>query len=224
MLKSFSVARILILFVVLILAVTVIELGLINPGELEKMRGMFESLGIWAPFVYVGLYMLLNILLLPATPLMLAAGILFGSLWGGIYTWMGAMLGSTCAFFIARFLIHDFIVKRLLSRFSSIQTHEEYFVRHGFVMTIFLRMTPVVPFNLASVILGATRMPFRDYFFGTAVGIIPGSFLYPELVHSISSADTVRTLLIGLLLIGFILIGYFLRQVYERTLERKSAQ
>ncbi len=218
MFKHFSLVRVLAFFVFLVLAITVIELGFINPAHLDELRGMFQSLGAWAPFVYIGIYILLTILLLPATPLMLAGGILFGGFWGGVYTWVGALVGSTCAFFIARFLAHDLVVRKLLPRFPSIQAHEEYFVRHGFVMTIFLRLTPVVPFNLASVILGATRMPLRDYFFGTAVGILPGAFLYPKFVHSIAEAKTLETFLIGLVLIGFILIGYFLRQVYERTL------
>ena len=72
--------------------------------EMDLMRAWLEEAGWWAPVLYLVLYSLGTLLLLPSTPLNLMGGALFGTGWGTVWTSVGAMLAAILAFWLSRHL------------------------------------------------------------------------------------------------------------------------
>ena len=64
--------------------------------------------------IYLALWLTVPVLCLPGTPLGLAAGALFGSVKGSLYTLIGATAGATLAFLVARYLAGDWVASRRL--------------------------------------------------------------------------------------------------------------
>src|SRR5262249_19572918 len=100
----------------------------------------------------------------------------FGVLWGTVYTLIGATLGASLAFLVARYLARGAIEKRIAgnARFLAI---DRAVGREGFKIVALLRLSPVFPFNLLNYSLGLTRVRFGSYFAACAA-MLPGPLLY----------------------------------------------
>jgi uncharacterized membrane protein YdjX (TVP38/TMEM64 family) len=84
------------------------------------------------------------------------------------------MIGASIAFFIGRYLGRDFAASLIG---GSLGKCDEAIERTGFAMVLYLRLVyfPFTPMNFG---MGLTRVRFLDYFFGTALGIIVGTFIF----------------------------------------------
>jgi uncharacterized membrane protein YdjX (TVP38/TMEM64 family) len=132
--------------------------------------------GIWAGAIYVLVYAGAVALSLPgAVILTLAGGFLFGTAIGATLTVVGATVGATILFLIARSAVGDALRQRagpFLARMS------EGFSRNAFNYLLFLRLVPAFPFwavNLAPALLGMRLLP---YVIATFIGIIPATVIF----------------------------------------------
>jgi uncharacterized membrane protein YdjX (TVP38/TMEM64 family) len=80
---------------------------------LRNALAWMSDLGPLAPLLFVGLYIVACVLLLPGAILTLGAGVVFGVLHGSIAVSIGATLGATCAFLVGRYLARDWVTKRI---------------------------------------------------------------------------------------------------------------
>lgn len=117
------------------------------------------------------------ITLLPSSAISILAGAILGVYWGFLVSYIGNMIGASLAFFLARYLLKDFIQNKILKKYSKINEYEDKLFKNGLGTVIFLRVVPFFPTNLLNFLLGITEVKWKDYFIGTAFGIIPGTFL-----------------------------------------------
>jgi uncharacterized membrane protein YdjX (TVP38/TMEM64 family) len=128
-----------------------------------------------ARLLYMLLYIVGTVLLLPGTALSFAGAVLFGAYEGTLYTWIGATIGATLAFLVAKLLGRDFVEQLFGGRFAAF---DERLRRHGFKGLLLIRLLPIFPFNAVNFGSGLTRIRLRDYVLATAIGIVPGTFVY----------------------------------------------
>lgn len=57
---------------------------------------------------------------------------------------------------------------------------------NGLSAVLFTRLVPLFPFNLINFAWGLTGVSLRDYVIGTAIGIIPGTFVYANLAGAVA--------------------------------------
>ncbi len=158
-----------------ILAVLARALGI---GErLGELRGWIEGLGAWGPLVFVLLYVAAAVAALPGSALTVAAGALFGSVWGILLVSLAATLGASLSFLLARYLARD-AVARWLSGNEKFRRLDELTERHGAIIVALTRLVPLFPFNLLNYGFGLTRLPFKTYVFWSWLCMLPGTALY----------------------------------------------
>jgi uncharacterized membrane protein YdjX (TVP38/TMEM64 family) len=80
---------------------------------------------------------------------------------------------------------------------------------------LFLRLVPLFPFNGLNFALGLTRIKFRDYLFGTVIGIIPGTYVFASIGSS--AKDPTGPLL-------YVFIGLFILLALVPTVYKKFKQ
>jgi len=143
----------------------------LNPQSLSRF---LEAVGIWAPFIFVLIYTIGVCLFVPGTLLTGLGAAIFGAYWGFVYVWIGAMAGASAAFFIGRSLGRDFAASLIGERLNKYDAAIE---RNGFATVLYLRLIyfPFTPLNFG---MGLTRVRFGDYFFGTGLGILVGTFIF----------------------------------------------
>lgn len=133
-----------------------------------------DAAGFWAPLVFIVIYTAGICLFVPGTLLTGLGAAIFGPYWGFVYVWIGAMLGASAAFTIGRTLGREFAASLIGNR---LQKYDEAIERNGFATVLYLRLVyfPFTPMNFG---MGLTRVRFWDYFFGTGLGIIVGTFIF----------------------------------------------
>ena len=135
-----------------------------------------ESHGpVTARLIYVAVYIVGAVALLPGTVLSFAGAVLFGPYEGTLYTWVGATIGATLAYLMARALGRDFVERLFGGRFAAFDRRIR---EHGFTGLLLIRLLPLFPFNAVNFGCGLTGIRLRDYVLATAIGIVPGTFVY----------------------------------------------
>ncbi len=140
----------------------------------EALGNFLETAGPWAPVLYMLIYAIGVCLFLPGTLLTGLGAAIFGAYWGFLYVWIGAMLGASAAFFIGRTLGREFAASLIGDRLKK---YDDAIERNGFATVLYLRLVyfPFTPMNFG---MGLTKVRFKDYFFGTGLGIIVGTFIF----------------------------------------------
>jgi len=149
----------------------------------EALGRFLDRLGFWAPVVYMFIYAAGVCLFLPGTLLTGLGAAIFGAYWGFVYVWIGAMAGASLAFFIGRTLGRDF-ASSLIG--DKLKKYDDGIERNGFATVLYLRLIyfPFTPMNFG---MGLTRVRFWDYFAGTGLGIIVGTFIFTFFVGTLKS-------------------------------------
>lgn len=141
-----------------------------------RFAAWVEGLGVLGPVVFILGYAVATVAFIPGSVLTLAAGAIFGVAKGTVFTLLGATLGASLAFLVARYLARGAIERRIAGnpRFAAI---DRAVGREGFKIVALLRLSPVFPFNLLNYSLGLTKVRFLHYFAASAA-MLPGTLLY----------------------------------------------
>jgi uncharacterized membrane protein YdjX (TVP38/TMEM64 family) len=138
-----------------------------------------------ALLAFMGAYVVAVSLSIPGSLfLTITAGLLFGTLVGGIAVVIAATIGASVIFLIARSAFSSYVVRRAGPRLSRIV---DGFCADAFSYLLFLRLVPLFPFflvNLAPALVGV-RLPV--FVAATAIGIIPATFVFASVGAGLDS-------------------------------------
>jgi uncharacterized membrane protein YdjX (TVP38/TMEM64 family) len=84
--------------------------------------------------------------------------------------------------------------------------------RNGFYLILYLRIVPVIPYNALNLLAGASPITFRDYFWATTVGMIPGTVLFAFLGDALWHPTSPRFFVA----VGLILCCFAAGEMYRR--------
>ena len=170
-----AVIKALILVAFIIGAILLIRLTPVKQYLTADALGRFlDMVGFWAPAVFILIYAAGVCLLLPGTLITGLGAAIFGAYWGFVWVWIGAMLGASVAFFIGRTLGREFAASLIGDKLKK---YDDAIERNGFATVLYLRLVyfPFTPMNFG---MGLTKVHFWDYFAGTGLGIIVGTFIF----------------------------------------------
>jgi len=160
------------------IAVAYVYRAALDPAALDAwVRGA----GAWGPLLFIGSYVVATVVWFPGSLLTLAGGALFGPLWGTLYSLTGATLGASAAFAIARYLASGWVARRAGGRMRQLIEGVE---KEGWRFVAFVRLVPLLPFNLLNYALGLTRIRFAHYAIASFVCMLPGALAYTYLGYA----------------------------------------
>ena len=147
------------------------------------------NLGVLA---FILLYILIVLLILPASWLSLLSGFLYGSYLGSIIVFFAAIIGASAAFFISKTFLSNKI-KKFISRSPQLNLMEQVVQKGGLKLILLARFSPIFPFSILNYFYGLNNIKFRDFALGL-LGIIPGTFLYCSLGSLAKSLQDLKNL------------------------------
>jgi uncharacterized membrane protein YdjX (TVP38/TMEM64 family) len=136
-----------------------------------------SDLGPLGPLIFIGLYIVVCVMLLPGSIPTLGAGVVFGVVKGSVAVSIGTTLGATCAFLIGRYLVRNWVSAKTAGN-EKFKAIDEAVGREGWKIVLLTRLSPVFPFNLLNYAFGLTRVSLKHYFFASWLGMIPGTIMY----------------------------------------------
>jgi uncharacterized membrane protein YdjX (TVP38/TMEM64 family)/Fe-S oxidoreductase len=213
----------LIFLALLVAAITGVHLsGAAHYLQQERLRELIAGYGALAPAIYILIYALAPVLLLPGLPITIAGGIMFGPFWGVVYTITGATIGASLAFMVARYVARDWVAARLIG--PKWKKLDSEVARHGWKVVAFTRLIPAFPFNLLNYAFGLTKIPFAHYLVATFVCMLPACIAF--IVFSSSLLGLIRgnvspTALLG---IALIVLVSLIPVIYRRFKGRQAVE
>ncbi len=172
--------------------------------------------------LFIVAYIAVTGLSLPgAVILTLAGGFLFGSLFGTLFVNLGATTGATLAFLAARYLLRDWVEQKFGGWLGPVQ---QGFTANAFSYLMTLRLIPLFPFFVVNLVSGLTRMNVGSYVAATALGIIPGSFVYAYAGRQLGTINSLKEIASPNVIAAFVLLGLLaLVPIVYRKLTAKQA-
>jgi uncharacterized membrane protein YdjX (TVP38/TMEM64 family) len=167
----------------LAVAVVVIGLGvflaqrlglfeLFTMANIDKLDAWFSSLGIWAPIVFILVWIAACVFFLPGLPVTIVGGLVFGAVQGTIYSSIGATLGATMAFLVGRYTARA-MVEGLIAKNKQLGKIDEGVRTHGWRMLMITRLVPLFPFNAQNYVYGLTKISLPTYVLVSFVCMLP---------------------------------------------------
>jgi uncharacterized membrane protein YdjX (TVP38/TMEM64 family) len=141
-----------------------------------------------------------------AAALSLVAGFLFGRWMGTLVIVFAATLGGVLVFLGARYLFGE-AARTRLEKSPAAAKILSGFERDAFHYLLFLRLVPVFPFWLVNLTPAFTGISLRTYFAATAIGILPGSFVFANLGQSLGRIESLAGLVSSEVMVAFALLG-----------------
>lgn len=182
---------------------TVIGIVLLSGIDRSQLQLWLQQMGIWAPVLYILIYSIATICILPSTPLNLTGGAIFGAVWGTVWTSIAAILAAVLAFGFSRTIGRSLIEKKLAGKWESIDREMQ---QGGFFYMFAIRLLPLIPYGIVNFAAGLTSIKFRDYFLGTVLGTVPGILPFVMMGAGLTALKQgdVLPMLVGLALTGML--------------------
>ncbi|KAA8528031.1 hypothetical protein F0562_035100 [Nyssa sinensis] len=144
---------------------------------LTQFSGFIEGYGPAGYALFVAVYAGLEVLAIPAIPLTMSAGLLFGSITGTIIVSISGTMAASIAFLIARYFARERILK-LVEGNKKFLAIDKAIGENGFRVVTLLRLSPLLPFSLGNYLYGLTSVKFVPYVLGSWLGMLPGTWAY----------------------------------------------
>ena len=136
----------------------------------EHLRQFAASYGTLLPVLYLVVWTV-GPLFLPGLPITLAGGVLFGPVWGVVYTSVGSAMGAGLVFLVSRYLARDWVTSKLAG--TRLRSLDDKVARHGWKIVAFTRLVPVFSYTLLNYAFGLTRISFWPFLAATFVCMLP---------------------------------------------------
>jgi pyruvate/2-oxoglutarate dehydrogenase complex dihydrolipoamide dehydrogenase (E3) component/uncharacterized membrane protein YdjX (TVP38/TMEM64 family) len=203
--------------ILMVLAVAVALFFISGLHEYLTLKGIQSSLGqltSWrdeSPWqlamLFFAAYVAATALSLPgATVLTLAAGALFGLVWGTLMVSFASSIGALMAFLVSRHMLGDMVQQRFGQRLQALN---DGIARDGAFYLFTLRLVPIFPFFLVNLLMGLTPLKAWRFYWVSQLGMLAGTVVYVNAGTQLAQMDG----LTGILTPGFVfasaLLGIF---------------
>ena len=152
-------------------------------------------------------YVAVTGLSLPGAAVMtLAAGAIFGLLWGTVLVSFASSLGATLACLASRFLLRDWVQQKIRRQLRAINEGVE---REGAFYLFTLRLIPAVPFFVINLAMGLTPMRAATFYWVSQLGMLAGTIVYVNAGTQLAAIESPSGILSPGLIGAFALLGIF---------------
>jgi phospholipase D1/2 len=141
----------------------------------------------WAPLAVMAAYTPACLVMFPRPLITLGAVIAFGPWLGFGYALAGICASAIVTYYIGRRMRRD-TVRRLAG--PKLDRMIDVLKKYGLLAMTLLRLVPIAPFAVESIVAGAIHMRLRDVVLGTAIGLVPGTLATTVFGDAIETALT----------------------------------
>ena len=157
--------------------------------------------------IFFAVYVAVTALSLPGAVIMtLAAGAIFGVLWGVVMVSFASTLGATLAFLAARFALRDWVQGHFGDK---LKTMNAGMAKEGGLYLFTLRLIPIFPFFIINLLMGLTPIRAWTFYWVSQIGMLAGTLVYVNTGAQLIRLDSLKDILSPALLFSFALLGLF---------------
>lgn len=212
--SSSSINKILIASVIILLTAIFSYLDLssyLTLSYIKESQAHFQEIYLTNQLLVIASYMLIYIIVtalsLPGAAVMtIGGGALFGLQVGIVAVSISSTVGATLACFFSRFILRDWVDKKLGERLKAINEGVE---NEGAFYLFTARLIPIFPFFVINLAMGLTKMPLLRFFWVSQLGMLAGTAVYVNAGRELGKIDSLSGILSPGLISSFIILGLF---------------
>ena len=202
----------LVTIIILVALFFIFDLGrYFNLEFVKTQQGAMDAFYAQEPLITVVSFFLLYVLItglsLPgATIFTLAAGAIFGLLWGTVISSFASTIGATLAFLLSRYLFRETIQERYANRLAAINRG---IAEEGAFYLFTLRLVPIFPYFIINLVMGLTPIRALTFFLVSQAGMLAGTIVYVNAGTQIAKIEQLKDIASPTLILSFVLLGIF---------------
>lgn len=156
--------------------------------------------------LYIAMFILATVCLMPGSVLVLVGGMVFGPWLGTLLSLVAATLASAASFLLARALGRTLLLN-YVGHTATFQAIERGIARNGIDFLILTRLIPLFPYNIQNYAYGLTAIPFWSYTLISALTTLPGIFIYTFMASELAADGITLAFVLKLSLAGLALFA-----------------
>lgn len=173
----------------------------------EQVVALVNRQPVVSTVVFFAGYVLVTAASLPGAAVMtLAAGAVFGLVWGLVVVSFASSVGATLAMLIARKVLGETVQRRFARQLESVNRGLE---RDGGFYLFSIRMVPLFPFFVVNLVMGLTPMSAWRFYWVSQLGMLPGTFVYVFAGTQLAQVESLGDVLSPGLIVALSLLGLF---------------
>ncbi|WP_133597735.1 TVP38/TMEM64 family protein [Raoultella sp. BIGb0149] len=172
----------------------------------RHLQTLIAQSGAYGYLLYIALFIVATLCLIPGTILVAVGGIVFGPLTGTLLSLCAATVGSALSFLLARWLGRDALLK-YAGDTATLRAIERGIARNGSDFLILTRLVPLFPYNIQNYAYGLTAISFWSFTLISALTTLPGIFIYTLMASELAREGITLAFMLKLSLAGMTLFG-----------------
>jgi len=156
----------------------------LSPLQAVQSLLNFFSNSLWGPIIYILVYAIRPLILFPATLVSLAAGFVFGPIWGVVMVIIASNISSSIAYLVGRFFGQGLVP----TGEGWVARYAERMRLNSFETVLTMRFI-FLPYDLVSYLAGFLRIRYWPFILATALGSVPGTIAFVGFGASIQRFD-----------------------------------
>lgn len=176
-------------------------------SQQAQLDALVDERPVLVALVFFGVYVAVTGLSLPGAVIMtLAAGAVFGLLWGVVIVSFASTIGATIAMLAARFVLREQVARRFGKQLQRIDAGIE---KEGAFYLFTLRLVPLFPFFAINLAMGLTKIKVPVFFVVSQIGMFAGTIVYVNAGTQLARIESLGDIGSVELLVSFTLLGLF---------------
>ncbi len=212
-----------IILIITIILIAFISIKFFNITRIYKTGAVdeiiLEAKTVKGVLSFLILYALRPIfVILPASPMAIAGGVMYGTFLGTLIVVIGALISGTFGFFLARFIGKEYFDRITHGRISKVKAKIE---KGSWATIVFLNFVGF-PWDFVSIAAGLSKIKYRDFFLGIFISAPPQSFIAVFLgnvllsVKSFSDISKIEVLIVLVIIILGLTLPHFIKRKIEK--------
>ncbi len=193
-------------------------LGIFFTLDINKILEYAKSMphGIKELFMILIVTLQIFIAFIPGEPIELAAGYMFGSVWGTIICLIGSFLGTIVVYYLVKTFGSKVI--NLMFKKEQIKKVEGLFEKKKNLMWIFiLFLIPGTPKDVMTYLVSLTNIKLYRWLIVTTIGRIPSIITSTFITGSIREQNYLMAIIVGVITVFLVVFGFFYYKKLNNT-------
>jgi len=144
----------------------------------EYLINIKETNTILLSFAFIIFTIIWVLLMGFGSPILLAAGFIFGKWLGVLIAVSSLSIGATILYIFGSYFLKDLVKKKFFNKYKNL---ESKFKKNEFIFFLIYRFVGGIPFQVANLLPVLFNVKLKNYFFGSFLGLMPQSFIVVSL-------------------------------------------
>lgn len=182
---------------------------LLRTGEAQKLLNSIRDLGFVGILIGIMIQSLANIIPVPGEFISIILMQIYGPIWGGLYSWIGGLIGAISALYLTRWIARPLFGKMAQPFLQKVDTFIKQRETFGLLL---IRFVPFVPYHFVNYAVGLLKVKIWAFIWTTAIGILPYTIAMSGIYAGVSRGSLRWGLVGGGIFVLLIGIGWYVKR------------